>query len=181
MSMTAPKAEAITSYTFTATDELLLDANIWLLVYGPQKPGDRRVAVYSQAFANMLAAQSRIYIDVLIVSEYINAYARMKWRLFSAAFPNFKQFRQSSDFKPIAQDIAADAKQVLRHCTPIANGFELLPLSDLLDTYATGASDFNDQVLAALCQRKGLKLVTDDADFQAQGIPIITNNRNLLT
>lgn len=176
-----PKAEAITSYTFSSADELLLDANIWLLVYGPQKPGDRRVAVYSSALAQILTARSRIYIDVLIVSEFINTYARIKWNLFSSTFPNFKQFRKSSHFQPVAQDIAADMKQVLRHCTPIANGFETLALNDLLDTYALGDSDFNDQVLAALCQRSGLKLVTDDADFRGQGIPIITNNRNLLT
>lgn len=175
-----PKVEAITGYTFTATDELLLDANIWLLVYGPQKPGDRRVAVYSQALNDMLAAKSRIYIDVLIVSEFINAYARIKWRLFSSTFPDFKQFRKSSHFQPIAQDIAADMKQVLRHCTPIANGFEALAIDDLLNTYAAGNSDFNDQVLAALCQKAGLKLVTDDADFKGRPIPIITDNRNLL-
>lgn len=175
-----PRTEAITNYTFTSVDELLLDTNIWLLVYGPQKPGDRRVAVYSGAFAKMLAAQSRIYIDVLIVSEFINSYARLKWNLVSSTHPNFKQFRKSSHFKPIAEDIAADMKQVLRHCTPIANGFESLALNDLLDSYALGDSDFNDQVLADLCQRSGLKLVTDDADFRGQGIPIITNNRNLL-
>jgi predicted nucleic acid-binding protein len=175
-----PKAQRITNYTFTSRDNLLLDANVWLLIYGPQKPRDRRVIVYSTAFADMLSAKSRIYIDVLIVSEFINAYARIKWRLDSSAFPDFKQFRKSNHFQSIAQDIAADMKQVLRHCTPIANGFESLAIDDLLTTYAAGNSDFNDQVLAALCQREGLKLVTDDADFGGQNISIITNNRNLL-
>ncbi|MCZ7667864.1 MAG: hypothetical protein M5U34_11985 [Chloroflexi bacterium] len=105
----------------------------------------------------------------------------VQWKLLFPTSTDFKQFRKSSDFQPIAQDIAANMKRVLQHTTPIASGFELLALDDLLNTYAAGNSDFNDQVLAALCQTAGLTLVTDDADFRGQGIPIITNNRNLLT
>ena len=174
------KAEAITHYTFTAADSLLLDTNIWLLIYGPQRPGDQRVAVYSQALTQILAARSRIFIDVLIVSEFINTYARLQWKLLFPTSTDFKQFRQSSHFQPIAQAIAADMKRVLRHCTRIANGFELLAVDTLLNTYAAGNSDFNDQVLAVLCQNAGLKLITDDADFGGQDVPIITNNRRLL-
>ena len=55
----ARKAEAIASYDFSHSDELLLDANIWLLVYGPQIPRDPRVAIYSQALDKILAAKSR--------------------------------------------------------------------------------------------------------------------------
>lgn len=175
------KAAAITTYHFSASDELLLDANIWLLIYGPQQPGDRRVATYSGAFHRMLAAQSRIYIDVLIVSEFINAYARSKWRLLAPSSTDFKQFRQSGAFKPIAQDVAADMKRVLQHCTRVADGFELLTIEPLLNEYALGESDFNDQILIDLCRRQGLKMVTDDSDFKGQDISLITRNQRLLT
>jgi hypothetical protein len=53
------RAEEISSYQFKPSDKLLLDTNIWLLVYVPQKQGDSRVAVYSNALRNILAAQSR--------------------------------------------------------------------------------------------------------------------------
>jgi predicted nucleic acid-binding protein len=159
---------------------LLLDTNIWLLVYGSQKPGDRRVAVYSGALARILSARSRIYIDVLIVSEFINAYARSQWKLLFPSFSDFKQFRKSIYFKPIAQGISSDMKRILKHCTRIANGFESLAIDTLLDTYAAGNSDFNDQILAAICHRAGLKLIADDSDFKGQDISIITANRKLL-
>ncbi|RJP58800.1 MAG: PIN domain-containing protein [Deltaproteobacteria bacterium] len=174
------KAEPITSYTFTSADELLLDTNVWLLVYGPQKPGDIKVATYSQALAKILAAQCRIYIDVLIVSEFINAYARMKWKLVAPHINQFKAFRRSPDFKPVAQDIAADVRCVLNHCSRIENGFEALNIVGLIDEYAAGDADFNDQIIAVLCKRKGLKLVTDDGDFSGQGIPVLTANKRLL-
>jgi len=173
------RAEEISRYDFKASDELLLDANVWLFVYGPQQPGDRKVAVYSQALAKILAAQSRIYIDVLILSEFINTYARLKWKLLSAG-TSFKRFRKSAAFKPVAQDIAADVKQVLRHCTRIEGSFDSMVIEPLIDEYAAGDSDFNDQVLTTLCQKTGLKLVTDDSDFKGRGIAVITANNRLL-
>jgi len=171
-------AEAIASYDFKPSDELLLDTNIWLLVYAPHGPKDSRVAVYSQALSRIITAQSRIYIDILIVSEFINAYARLKWKL--ASCPDFKQFRNSKAFKPVAQDIAADVKRVLQHCRRVDDNFESLEIDSLIDEYAAGSFDFNDQILTTLCKRKGLKLVTDDGDFKGQGIPVVTANKRLL-
>lgn len=180
----AHKAEAVVSYNFNQSDKLLIDTNIWMLVYGPQKPGNSRVAVYSQALSKILTAQCRIYIDVLIVSEFINTYARLKWNLWkaqTASSNDFKQFRNSRDFKPVAQDIAADVKRVLQHCTRVESGFDSLAIDDLIDEYAAGDSDFNDQILATLCNKEGLKLVTDDADFKNRGVAVITANQKLLT
>jgi len=179
----AHRAEEISTYDFKPSEALLLDANIWLLVYGPQKPNNSRVDAYSQALRNILAAKSSIYIDVLIVSEFINTYARMKWQLLPtpSKFKNFKRFRKSADFKPVAQDISADVKRVLQHCTRVESGFESLAINTLIDEYAAGDFDFNDQILTTLCKEKGLKMVTDDADFKGQDIPIITANKRLLS
>lgn len=174
------KVFALTSYNFKPEDELLLDTNIWLFVYGPQKPGDTKVATYSQALGNILRAQSRIYIDVLIVSEFINVYARLKWKLVATQIYQFKTFRRSPDYKAVAQDIAADVKRVLKHCSRIGNGFETLDIDGLIDEYGAGECDFNDQVIVALCKRKGLKLVTDDGDLRGQGIPVVTANKRLI-
>lgn len=176
----AIKALAVANYDFKSEDELFVDANVWFLVFGPQKPGNARVATYSHALARILAAQSRIYIDVLIVSEFINTYGRLKWNVMGKPPADFKQFRKSADFKPIARDIAADVRRVLKHCERIENGFEALDIDGLIDEYAAGDSDFNDQVIAALCKKRGLKLVTDDGDFGGHGIPIVTANKRLL-
>ena len=164
-------AEEISTYDFKSSEELLLDANIWLFVYGPQQPNDPKVTAYSKALKHILAVKSRIYIDVLIVSEFINTYARIKWRLLpqSSRPGNFKQFRKSGDFKPVAQYIAADVKRVLQHCQRVESGFESLTIDTLVDEYAAGDSDFNDQILTTLCKKKGLKMVTDDADFKEIG------------
>ena len=66
-----PRALSVGDYDFQPGDELFLDANIWLLIHGPQNTGNDRMHAYSSAFRRLLEAQCRIYIDVLIVSEFI--------------------------------------------------------------------------------------------------------------
>jgi len=173
-------ASAVANYNFKSEDRLFVDTNVWLFVYGPQKPRDARVATYSQALKRILDAQCRIYIDVLIVSEFINTYARLKWYVMGKPHANFKQFRKSADFKHMAQDIAADVRRVLKHCERIENGFEALDIDGLIGEYAAGDSDFNDQVIASLCTTRALTLITDDADFGLRGIHVVTANKRLL-
>lgn len=74
----AKSAEEISKYVFKDTDELLLDANVWFFVHGPHRPGDPKASVYSGALAKIFAARSRIFVDVLIISEFVNRYARLK-------------------------------------------------------------------------------------------------------
>jgi predicted nucleic acid-binding protein len=175
------KVLSVANYNFIPDDELLLDTNIWLFIYGPQKPGDERVTIYSQAFAKILAAHCKIYIDVLIVSEFINAYARIKWDVLGKAHKDFKKFRKSQDFKPLAQDIADDVKRVLSHCTRIENRFNTLDINELVAEYAAGDVDFNDQIIVAMCKEWRFKLLTHDSDFCNQGIPVVTANKRLLS
>jgi len=173
------QAVNIGQYAFTASDHLLLDTSVWLLIYGPQVPGDSRIAPYSDALRRMLEAKSHLYIDLVVLSELINTYARMKHRLVAPKL-NFKDFRKSTDFQVVAQDIVPDAKLVMKQCAWVANGLELPLVDGLLDEYAHGKSDFNDQVISAFCSQHGLKLVTDDSDFKDRNIPILTANSQLL-
>jgi predicted nucleic acid-binding protein len=173
------KAIAVKQHNFTSEDKLFLDANIWFYLFGPHKPGVPAVQTYSNVFNCILNAQSQIYIDVLVVSEFINAYARRKWRLISPHLNPFKVFRNSSDFKPVAQDIAAEVKQIMKHCSRIESSFATLGIDDLLNDYATGDFDFNDQVITELCKSNELTLITDDGDFKTQEIPVLTANPNL--
>jgi predicted nuclease of predicted toxin-antitoxin system len=46
--------------------------------------------------------------------------------------------------------------------------------------YESGNADFNDQIIAELCRKKQLTLITDDGDFHGQDIAILTANKRLL-
>ena len=172
--------QAVGSYNFTYQDKLFLDANVWMCLYGPQRQRRAKVQIYSQAFKDILNAKCQIYIDVLIVSELINSWARLMQKVVAQNITQFKAFRNSPRFKSVAQNIAADAKQVMSHCSPIESGFGTLAIDDLLNNYAAGNSDFNDQVITELCKSNELTLITHDADFSTQGISILTANNQLL-
>ncbi|MCY3723845.1 MAG: PIN domain-containing protein [Candidatus Poribacteria bacterium] len=174
------KAGEVRHYNFTAQDNLFLDANIWLYLYGPPKPRSYWRSIYESVFNRMLGAKSRIYIDVLVVSEFINAYARLKWR-DASSYPNtFKTFRNSPDFELIAQGITAAVKQIMKHCSQVESCFTTLDMDDLLTNYDTGNFDFNDQVITEICKSNEFTLITNDGDFKTQEISILTANQFLL-
>jgi hypothetical protein len=96
MEVMAKNAEEISNYTFNAGDELLLDANVWFFVYGPHRPGDPRASVYSGALAKILAAKTRIYIDVLIISEFIKRLCTTKTQHSKRSFRYSERFQALS-------------------------------------------------------------------------------------
>ena len=174
------KTGAVENHNFTAQDRLFLDANIWMYLHGPQKQRGYWRRTYTPVLNRILKAGSQIYIDVLVLSEFINRYARLEWELSQPPRRMFKAFRNSPDFKPIAQDIVNDVKQIMNHCSRIESGFATLDMDNLLAEYADGNADFNDQVITELCKSNGLTLITHDSDFRTQDISILTANPSLL-
>lgn len=178
------KAHRISTYRFRDTDKLLFDTNIWLFLHSPQYgPTDARVRVYSAALKSVLAAQGRILIDALVLSEFMNTMARFAYNALSAQTRprDFKAYRKSPAFKPVAKGIADACRRILGHATRTDSGFPSLNIETVLSDYETGKADFNDQVLAGLCKSKGLTLVTDDCDFNGLGLTILTENSRLLS
>jgi predicted nucleic acid-binding protein len=174
----------IRKYHFAETEGLLLDTNVWLLLYGPGEPHDSRVDVYSEAFVQILNAKSRINLDALVLAEFINRFARFEFELFKSnneAVPDsFKRFRNTPDFVPIALAISVAAKKLVKHSYRVESIFADLPVEKVLDDFGKGGQDFNDQLLGELCMAKGYVLVTDDGDFTAPGLRVVTANAKLL-
>jgi len=86
----------ISRYRFKQKHRLFLDANIWIFVYGPVfEPENPKKSIYSQALKNMMKSKSIILIEVLIVLEFINRYARMKYKIIEEQFCE-KKFQEIS-------------------------------------------------------------------------------------
>ena len=175
------RATSVAKHAFQQTDRLFLDANIWLYFYCPQNPNDSHVKIYSSAFRRILAARCKIFVDVLVVSEFVNRYARIKWKTEAPGLRNFKTFRDSYHFPPIAKEISDNVRRIVKHCSRVDSEFANLAIQNLLDEFAMGAADFNDQVIAILCRNKKATLVTHDGDFTDGEIPILTANPKLLS
>ena len=176
------KCHPIQYYDFSSADRLLLDTNIWLYIYGHTgQTIPKKMGIYSHAFKRMLEAQSRIYIDTLTVSEFINAYTKTAWsQEYREIYADFKDFRGSLEFKPIAEEIAAKVRRIMKLCHFVSSCMQLSEVTHFVDEYAKGDSDFNDQIFVRICQSSHLTLVTHDGDFLNQNITLISGNRRLM-
>lgn len=170
----------IAHHSFTATDRLFLDANVWLYIFSPHGIGGRWEQVYSSAYDRIVKAKSQLFTDVLVMSEFTNTYARVKWQQLDRAEKSFKHFRNSKEFELVAEEISAHAKKIMAMCSRLESGFADIQMSSLLGNYATGKFDFNDQIIVALCRKQHLTLVTNDGDFRNQEVQALTTNQRLL-
>lgn len=171
----------INTYAFSEGDDLFFDTNIWMYLYGPQgNPNDPITQVYSQSLARAMQAKSKIWVDVLIVSEFINRFARIEYDIQypnKSHRPNFKQFRNNPPlFQPIAQAIAGAVRNILKFTSRVESGFSAVDINTLLVEFETVPSDFNDQILIGLCIANDFQLVTHDSDFKGKGVNLLSAN-----
>ncbi len=180
--MTITAIRDIKNYKFSESDLIFLDANILLSVYGPNANKEYYTYFYSDALGKMRTSKCKIFIDVLVLSEFINRFAHWAFDQLSPETKprEFKDFRKSNAFKEVAEEIADDAGRIIDYATCCDSEFGSMDVNELLKEYEIGDSDFNDQVIARLCEKKGFILVTHDGDFQSSRIDILTANRNLL-
>jgi predicted nucleic acid-binding protein len=171
-------------YPFSTKDKVVFDANVLVSLFsGLEPPGSTPMRKYSRVLKEIKEAGAQMLLDVLVMSEFINVCVRKNYSLATAqggAWESLKRFRQSALFPPIASDIARTARQIVALCTPIDHPFSQWGITDLLDEYAIGQSDFNDQLIVELCRRESALLLTDDTDFTQGGITVLTTHPKLL-
>ncbi|MGD0955044.1 MAG: type II toxin-antitoxin system VapC family toxin [Methanotrichaceae archaeon] len=175
----------ICNYSFSERDQLLIDANIWMYIhYNRYPPREKALQIiYSREFEKIRQNQSKIYIDILILSEFINRYAKKEWeREIPPPMRQdnpFKEFRKGAKFKIIAKDIAKKAKRILDCSSRCDVEFSSLDIYRYLDVYGKGDSDFNDMIYIDLCKKNNYVLVTHDKDFKNYNGLILTANDKL--
>ncbi len=176
------RPQDIRRHVFSPSNRLFFDANIWLFLFTSQEPGDWRVRTYSDAFQALLTARSQIAVDVLVLSEFANRYIRIEYGIFigSGGALGFKDYRRTASYRATAETAADALRRIMRICDLVETGLSVLDTDGLLNRFATGCSDFNDEMIASLCRAQGLTLVTHDSDFKGCDIPILTANRVLL-
>ena len=177
------RPKPIDRYTFTPQDHLFFDTNVWVFLFGSHyRPPNSQEALYSIAFKKIRESGCRIVIDAIVLSEFVNRLARLAYHhLPSSKRPReFKDYRKSTAFRPVAKAIADACRRILAVSTPVESEFASLDLSAIFAQFESGRCDFNDHLLAALCGHRGFILVTHDSDFRGKNIPILTANSRLL-
>jgi len=173
----------ITGYRFAAGESFFVDANVWIYLYARQDPADRRIGIYSRALSEILRNGGRVYVDVLVLSEFINRYARLEheFSIADGGPVNFKDFRNSAAFKPVAKSIAVACRAILKNAARTESCFDSMNIGTVLQDYESRPRDFNDQVLCEICRAKSFKMISHDSDLKDIGVDLLTANRKLLS
>lgn len=176
------KAFDLKKYKFSDRDEFLFDANVWIYLFpGPTNTASRFGAAYTAAVKGMLSARSRLALDPLVLSEYLNSYCRIEWAgLHRRTYPVYKAFRQSPAFASVGQGAALFAKRIISLCSRRDHPFAGVDIARVLVDFESGAQDFNDGLIAETCRINGWMLVTNDGDFTTGGIELLTAHPVLL-
>ncbi|MGA2175559.1 MAG: PIN domain nuclease [Verrucomicrobiota bacterium] len=181
------KALDARTYKFSTKDRVLIDANVWIYIHGPSVPGDPIVQSYAAILSKLLMASIRPVLDVLVLGEFINRCARIEYERQDPpnasgkrVYRNFKDFRGSSAFPPIAKDIANNCIPLVGACDRVDHSFSEWKIADILNDFSTGRFDCTDQFLVESCRKHGLSLLTNDKDFTDGGITLLTTNPKLL-
>lgn len=170
---------SIESYDFPEDKSYFFDTNIWLYIYGPIGWPDQRSDVYFGALKKIRDSKGTIYINCMIISEFINAFSRIEFKQQSE-FTRFKEFRSSLSYRAIAQDLAYNVKKILKSTLACDPEMQAINLPEVMDLFEQGKYDFNDLLFAQICRAKGMIFVTHDKDFSELGVDILTANEKLV-
>ena len=173
----------IRDYSPDDDDCIFFDANIWLAIYGPS-PDHWAQAPCSSLFYELIKNNIDIYINSLIISEVINAWARLEFnqQRIELGFKSteFKKYRETSEFEDVAEDISINMEKILRWSKRFDSSLESIDMNDIISKYRSGAYDFNDIIYGNICKTNNFILVTNDGDFCVTDINILTANKKLI-
>lgn len=161
---------------------LFFDANVLLYLFGGVTYPKWAVDGYSRIFKQCLKADNTLYLDVIILSEFVNRFLRIEYdKYLKTNQPaqhdiKFKDFRSTIKGIEASEDIELIVKDtILRRFTMVGKLFNEADICNI-DFKNT---DFNDELIIQICKENQCVLVTNDADFSGADIDILTINNKL--
>ena len=134
-----------------------------------------------RAYGNLLrsiqSAKAAIFINSLVVSEYINRSLKLNYSLWrdrefksGNRFVDYKRnYRSTEDFDNAQKEAYDEMSDILSIAHRKPDDFNALKLDEVMN--AKGM-DFNDAYYANFCKLNRLILVTDDRDLQNSPLDI---------
>ena len=153
---------------------IFVDANV--LIYLFWSTGSRWERDYAKVFKDLHKQGNALFVDFLVISEFINTVLRLEWKNLQPA-SNFKDFRDSEDGRNTASDIFMIIKNdILGRFDIVGKTFNKHEIESLLQV---DSLDFVDKSIVAICKENDLVLLTNDKDFNDADLDILTGNPNI--
>lgn len=157
---------------------IFFDTNILIYLFWPTQ--SYWEAKYSAIFQRLLSQENDLVVDFYVISELINRVLRIEYakNIPENSPVKFKSFRENPDGQSAIDDIYQIVKNkiITRFCI-FGKSFNKSEIEGFLKN---DGLDFNDKALAAICKENNFVLLTNDKDFSAVDLDILTSNPDLL-
>lgn len=165
----ATKIFDVKKYSPKSSDVFFFDNNIWMYLYCPLGNFNfNKQKYYSSFLQGIKTANSCIFINSLVLSEFANRYLRMdfeQWKKetnkFTADFK--KDFISTQRYKETVAEIKLNINQIMKVCEKSSDNFNAIDINNVLNHLLS--IDFNDSYYIELARLDNWKFVTDDKDF----------------
>jgi len=165
--------------------KIFFDANIWMYIFceiGNYK--ERLIRKYSSSFSYFLKNNTSIFIDLAVISEFVNRYLRIAYSNYikknNLTITNLdykKDYRKTDDFKEAWKNVCNIINnRILPKANAVNFEYDRNTLTNLLNSDKPD-TDFNDNHIMNLCRTKDMYLFTHDGDFKNTDINIISENQ----
>lgn len=159
----------IRSYSPRSGDIFFFDNNIWMYLFCPLgNYNQNKQDIYSSFLDSIKTANSTIFINSMVLSEFSNCYLRMDFELWKEEFGKHgahfkKEFVGSKRYQETVQEIGIGLRNILKFCERTTDSFNAVEMSNILRHF--NKIDFNDSYYLELSRLNEWKIVTDDQDF----------------
>lgn len=140
--------------------------------------------LYSQIFGRLRRQQNELMVDFIVISEVINRAIRLEYEKYLGANGilknnlSFKKYRDSPEGQSALSDIYLIVKtNILDRFTIIGKSFSKVEIQSFLTLEPL---DFADKGILLTCQENSCVLLTNDIDYKAADIDILTSNPAIL-
>lgn len=159
---------------FNSTDKVLVDANVLMYVYCPlnSRGYETFISHYTDTLQKIADAKASVFVNSLIVSEFINRWLRLDFG--KSGLANFKKDYRSSDrYKKTIKAILRELNKFYQQCSVqhLDDGFSSVNVQSSYIQFPE--SDFNDIIIAENAKLNGCQVLTQDGDFAQYGVNVI--------
>lgn len=159
----------IKQYSPKSSDVFFFDNNIWMFLFCPLgNYSQNKQKHYSSFLQSAQSLNCAIFINSLVISEFVNRYLRLDFELWKKE----EQF-YSADYKldyigiqrykETVEEIKVTLNNILKFCEKGSDNFNAIHLDNVLKHLEE--IDFNDSYYLELAKLSKWKIVTDDGDF----------------
>ena len=158
-------------YNINTNDNVFLDTNILIFLFSPDfvHSKEYQVDTYSKIFEKLIENKSAMYINSIVISEFLNRCLRIDFN---------KNYQDSNNTKDYKKDYRSSDEYkrtlaiLLKELNKMFNEFKIKQLDDGFSNFDTITEfknstelDFNDLIIARNVIDNSFKLLSDDRDF----------------